>query len=127
MSSFLFCTGGYRDDLKNLDCLNLCMKESNRLYPSAPYIQRHLDQNIAVEGRTIPKGTLVIVDIANLHRHPDVWDRPDEFLPERFRPESIRDKDAFSYVPFSAGPRNCIGQSFAVNEQRVLAGRILQR
>ncbi|BFZ12157.1 hypothetical protein BsWGS_15196 [Bradybaena similaris] len=114
-------------DLTSLQTLQLCIKESMRLYPSVPFIQRELTQPTEIEGKLIPPGTFITVAIVNLHRNSLVWEAPDEFRPERFLPENLASMDSFSFVPFSAGPRNCIGQNFALNEEKVLVSRILHR
>ncbi|BFZ12158.1 hypothetical protein BsWGS_15197 [Bradybaena similaris] len=114
-------------DLTSLQTLQLCIKESMRLYPPVPFVQRELTQPTAIEGKLIPPGTLITVAVINLHRNSLVWEAPDEFRPERFLPENLASMDSFSYLPFSAGPRNCIGQNFALNEEKVLFSRILHR
>ncbi|XP_005105974.1 cytochrome P450 4A24 [Aplysia californica] len=114
-------------DLPELPTLAICIKEALRLYPPVPFIQRVLHEPIEVEGKTIHAGCQVTVPIIHLHRNPEVWDRPDEFWPERFLPENMKDLQHFSYIPFSAGSRNCIGQNFALNEEKVLIARMLRR
>ena len=58
----------------------------------------------------MPEGCTVIVTPMGLHRNPDVWEDPDTFDPDRFLSDSNTKKNPFAYVPFSAGPRNCIGK-----------------
>ncbi|XP_063447863.1 cytochrome P450 4B1-like [Mytilus trossulus] len=70
---------------------------------------------------------LTILGIHSGHHHPDVWEDPWEFKPERFEGSIQRDMDPYSFTPFSAGPRNCIGQSFAQSEEKVLIARIINR
>uniref|UniRef100_A0A0B7BI40 Cytochrome P450 n=1 Tax=Arion vulgaris TaxID=1028688 RepID=A0A0B7BI40_9EUPU len=114
-------------DLAKLNTLQICIKEAMRLYPPVPFIQRTLNEPIELDGRLIPAGINITIAIIHLHRNPLVWDAPDEFRPDRFLPENMKDKDSFSFTPFSAGSRNCIGQNFALNEEKVLIGRIFQR
>ncbi|KAK3708215.1 hypothetical protein RRG08_023624 [Elysia crispata] len=114
-------------DLSELPILALCLKEAMRLYPPVPFIQRELTEETIIDGHMIPKGTLVTVSIVHLHVNPTVWEDRDEFRPERFTWEEMKGRDSFSYVPFSAGPRNCIGQHFAVHEIKVLTSRILRK
>lgn len=57
----------------------------------------------------IPAGTNIAAHLFEVHRNPKIWPRPDVYDPDRFLPERIKDRHPFSYVPFSAGPRNCIG------------------
>jgi len=62
------------------------------------------------EGYLAPKGTTLAILTVGLHRNPDVWPAPLEFNPDRFLPENSQGRHPFAYVPFSAGPRNCIGR-----------------
>ncbi|GFR69140.1 cytochrome P450 [Elysia marginata] len=114
-------------DLSKLKTLALCLKESMRLYPPVPFIQRELIDDTDIDGHVFPKGTLVTIAIMHLHTNPTVWEDRDEFKPERFLPEQTKDRDTFSYVPFSAGPRNCIGQHFAIDEIKILVSRIMRK
>ncbi|CAG5126234.1 unnamed protein product [Candidula unifasciata] len=101
-------------DLANLQTLQLCIKESLRLYPPVPFTMRELTQPTEIDGKTIPPGTLITTAIVNLHRNSLVWQDPDVFWPERFLPENLKDVDSFSF-------------NFALNEEKVLIARILHR
>jgi cytochrome P450 len=91
-------------------------EESMRLYPPAPSLNRAALGDDEVGGVTIPKGATVLVMPWILHRHQRLWDRPDEFVPERFLPGAREAIDRYQYLPFGAGPRVCIGQYFAMQE-----------
>lgn len=116
-----------RADVSELKTLSLCIKEAMRLYPPVPFIQRRLQEDTVIEGKKIPRGTNITIAIVHLHRNPDVWDYPDEFHPERFEIENTKGRDSFAFTPFSAGSRNCIGQNFALIEEKIIIARILQR
>jgi cytochrome P450 len=105
-----------------------CVREAMRLYPSVPMLGRRLTEDTEIGGIVMPRGTVVNVIPFVLHRNPAVWDRPEEYLPERFlEGGSAADMDPFAFVPFSAGPRNCVGMKFASAEMRVAVASILHR
>ncbi len=91
------------------------IKEILRLYPPAWAMSREAIEDTHLAGYEIPTGTTVFLSIYALQRHPDFWDRPLEFLPERWLDKSLR-MDA--YFPFGAGARKCIGDHFAMMEMR---------
>ncbi|XP_054930709.2 cytochrome P450 4c3-like isoform X2 [Dermacentor andersoni] len=101
-------------------------EESQRLYPSVPFITRTCEQDVMIAGRKLPKGADIQVGIYNLHRDPEVFPKPEEFIPDRFLPENVKGRHPFAFVPFSAGPRNCIGQRFAMMEEKVVIANILR-
>nr|KAG5700596.1 hypothetical protein BaRGS_015392 [Batillaria attramentaria] len=73
----------------------------------------------------IPKGVMTDIPLYQLHNNPHVWKEPEKFCPERFEKSVFADRDPYVYVPFSAGPRNCIGQNFAMNEIKTMVARIV--
>jgi len=110
--------------MKYLDC---CIKESLRMYQSVPIISRQLGEDVEVGGHVIPARTNVILPKFILHRDPQTFPNPNIFDPERFSLENQQDRHAYSYVPFSAGPRNCIGQKFATMEEKVIVSSVLRK
>uniref|UniRef100_A0A182Q961 Cytochrome P450 n=1 Tax=Anopheles farauti TaxID=69004 RepID=A0A182Q961_9DIPT len=106
-------------DLQRLHYLELVIKETLRLYPSVPIIARKSTAEVTLGGKTIPAGTTVIVGVYQMGRDERHFPEPLEFRPERFTTETSVDRaNPYRYVPFSAGPRNCIGQKFAMNEMK---------
>ena len=89
--------------------------ESMRLYPPAWITDRENLEDDTLAGFHIRKDTLIGVSFYELHRHPDYWERPNDFIPERFLGEEKK-KTAGIYYPFGAGPRLCIGLGFAIYE-----------
>jgi cytochrome P450 family 4 subfamily B polypeptide 1 len=116
------------DDLTKdsaLQYLTMCLKESMRLFPPVPVIGRRLTKDTDFAGKTMPPDSRILLIIYALHRHPDMWDNPEEYDPERFSRENEDKIPPFAYVPFSAGSRNCIGKHFALNEERCILAKIL--
>ncbi|GIX66982.1 cytochrome P450 4V2 [Caerostris extrusa] len=111
------------NELKYLDCV---LKESNRLYPPAAAFGRKISEEISICGYTIPKRTTVIVAPFFVHRDEDVFPDPEKFDPERFLPENSLHIPECAYIPFSAGPRDCIGRVFAEMEVKILVCHILR-
>ncbi|XP_036026726.1 cytochrome P450 4F4 isoform X2 [Onychomys torridus] len=116
------------DDLAQLPFLTMCIKESLRLHPPVTVISRCCTQDISLpDGRVIPKGVICIINIFATHHNPTVWPDPEVYDPFRFDPENIKDRSPLAFIPFSAGPRNCIGQTFAMNEMKVALALTLLR
>ncbi|XP_013360518.1 PREDICTED: leukotriene-B4 omega-hydroxylase 3-like [Chinchilla lanigera] len=116
------------DDLTQLPFLTMCLKESLRLHPPITSISRCCTQDIVLpDGRVIPKGVICLISIFGLHHNPAVWPDPEVYDPFRFDPENIKDRSPLAFIPFSAGPRNCIGQTFAMAEMKVVLALTLLR
>jgi cytochrome P450 len=78
-------------------------------------------------GYAIPQGSLVILNPYITHRLPAHWENPEGFDPDRFLPERSQDQARFAYFPFGGGPRQCIGNSFAIMEGVILLATLAQR
>ncbi|XP_069333351.1 cytochrome P450 4F2-like [Eulemur rufifrons] len=116
------------DDLAQLPFLTMCIKESLRLHPPAPMISRCCTQDIVLpDGRVIPKGVICLISIFGTHHNPAVWPDPEVYDPSRFDPENVKQRSPLAFIPFSAGPRNCIGQTFAMTEMKVVLALTLLR
>merc|ERR1711892_675591 len=114
-------------DLSSMKYIECCLKEALRLYQSVPMMSRLLGEDIEVEGHIIPAYTNAVMVSFLLHRDPKAFPNPDQFDPERFSMENTQKRHPYSYVPFSAGPRNCIGQKFAMMEEKVMVSYVLRR
>ncbi|XP_046861686.1 cytochrome P450 4V2-like isoform X2 [Xenia sp. Carnegie-2017] len=114
------------DQLKNLIYVECAIKEALRLFPSVPLLGREVTHDCKLGEYDIPKGCNVFVAPMALHLHPNVWKDPLIFNPDRFLPGRNHGRNPFAYVPFSAGPRNCIGQKFALMEEKIVVAAILR-
>ncbi|XP_062594490.1 cytochrome P450 4V2-like isoform X2 [Saccostrea cucullata] len=114
------------NDLKEMRYLECCIKEALRLFPSVPFFGRKLTEDCRFDEYEIPKGTTVIITPPGLHRDTRYFPDPEKFDPDRFSPENSLKRHPYSYVPFSAGPRNCIGQKFALLEEKVMLSNIFR-
>lgn len=100
------------DSLKQLQYTEMVVKETLRLYPVAPVLIRQSAGESKIEGVRIPKGNLFAIHVFNMHRRGDLWGADaDRFVPERFAPERAKEVHPFAFLAFSAGSRNCIGNS----------------
>ncbi|XP_018324991.1 cytochrome P450 4C1-like isoform X2 [Agrilus planipennis] len=114
-------------DLQGLSYMEMFIKESLRLYPSVPFISRRLVEPVTTpSGYYLPRDTEVNVHIMDLHLNEKLWPDPYRFDPDRFLPEATKHRHPFAYIPFSAGPRNCIGQKFAMLEMKALLAGVVR-
>lgn len=110
----------------NLPWTRAVLEETMRLFPSAPTMARTALADDEVGGQKIKAGATVIISPWILQRHKLLWDQPDAFKPERFLPENRKAVDRYAYIPFSAGPRVCIGAAFAIQEAMIALAAILR-
>ena len=97
------------------------------MYPVATSVSKTSQKQMVIDGHVIPKGSMLNIGIYQAHYLEEFWPEPDRFDPYRFSPENIDKIDPFSYLPFSAGARNCIGQKFALQEIQIVLALILRK
>jgi cytochrome P450 len=103
------------------------LQESLRLYPPGWLFTRRTVQSDELGGYPIAPRTDVFISPYTLHRHPDHWSAPEEFKPQRFAGVDAKERHRFAYIPFSVGPRHCIGENMALFEMLVHMSRMTRR
>jgi len=122
-------TAGSSLQLEHIDSLQYTKQvtqEAMRLYPPAPLIAREARRDVRIGTEAVRPGTVVYVPVYAVHRHAELWDRPDVFDPTRFEPDAVKARDRYAYLPFGAGLRVCIGMSFAQMETTAVLAVLLE-
>lgn len=121
---------GY-EDIKNLKFLTRCINESMRLYPHPPVLIRRAQVADMLPGDyKVDAGQDIMISVYNIHHSSQVWERAEDFMPERFDldgPIPNETNTDFRYIPFSGGPRKCVGDQFAMLEAVVALTIFLQK
>jgi cytochrome P450 len=104
------------EHINRLTIVTQVLKEAMRLYPPAPVLTRITTEALEIGGKRLEAGSLVVMPIFAIHRHRRLWQDPDRFDPDRFAPEHEQQHARYQFMPFGAGPRICIGASFAMIE-----------
>lgn len=115
------------EDLPRLEYTSAVIKETMRLYPPAYVLARRATEDVVIGGFDVPRGSEVIVWTYFTHRDPLVYPEPEQFRPERFFGEDEARIPKCAYVPFGAGPRACIGKTFAMAEAVVALASIARQ
>lgn len=102
-------------------------KESLRLYPPIYAFGRQAIEDVEVGDYLVPKGTVLLISPYVVHHRRDLWPDPERFDPDRFTPEAEAARPRLAFLPFSAGPRTCIGNHFALMEGPIVLATLLQR
>ncbi|XP_074533734.1 thromboxane-A synthase [Halichoeres trimaculatus] len=114
-------------NVQELRYLDLVISEALRLYPPGFRFAREIDHDCTVNGQFLPKGLTIEIPAGFLHYDPEHWPEPEKFIPERFTPEAKAGRHPFVYLPFGAGPRNCVGMRLAQLEIKMALVRLFQR
>jgi cytochrome P450 len=112
--------------VERLGTVQQVLNESLRLFPTAPVIVRDIVEDVELEGVRIPAGTVGLIPIYAIHRHHNYWEDPNRFDPNRFTPENRAKMTRFQFLPFGAGPRICLGASFAMIEATIMLATFIR-
>jgi cytochrome P450 len=121
---------GRRATMADLPALPYCLqvfKEAMRLFPPIYVFGRQAIADVRVGAYDLRRGTIVIVSPYALHHRPELWPDPERFDPSRFEPAAEEARHRQAYIPFSAGPRTCIGNHFALMEGPIVLATLLAR
>jgi cytochrome P450 len=116
--------------VEHLDALpytRMVIQEAMRLYPPVFGFTRFTIDSDEISGYSIPANSVVFLSAYCTHRHPAFWEKPEMFDPERFTPERSAGRPRFAYFPFGGGPRQCIGNAFAMMEAQLVLATVAQR
>ena len=101
------------------------VQESMRIFPPVAMVVRQSTRDLKIGGELVATGDNVFVPIYAIHRHKTLWNDPEVFDPNRFAPEAVKARHRWSYLPFGAGPRICIGMGFALLEAVAILAALL--
>ncbi len=115
------------EDLPQLHYTRMILEEAIRLYPVAWLLMRRAIQDDEIDGYHIPANSSILWTPYVTHRHPDFWEKPEQFYPEHFSPACLAKRPRHAYLPFGSGPRTCIGNTFAMTETQLVLATIAQQ
>ncbi|XP_023227356.1 cytochrome P450 4C1-like [Centruroides sculpturatus] len=115
------------EDLHEMKYLECVIKETMRLYPTVPVFSRKIKKSIRLGDKEFSKDWIFVVSIFNLHRNPNIFKNPNVFDPDRFLPENLSKRPPYAYIPFSAGPRMCLGNRSAMIKIKLILATILRK
>ncbi|XP_037041326.1 cytochrome P450 4C1-like isoform X1 [Bradysia coprophila] len=115
------------EKLSRLPYLEMIVKEAMRLYPVAPFLSRKCSGDTQITDCVIPEDTVIILSVYHLHRNKEIWGpNADSFDPENFLPERMAKRHSCCYLPFSSGPRNCLGMKYAYLSMKTMLSALLR-
>ncbi|MBX7241626.1 MAG: cytochrome P450 [Bacteroidia bacterium] len=108
------------EDFMRLQYPSMVIYESMRMYPPVWLLDRSATKEDVLMGYDVAPDTNMLLPFFVLYRHPDFWENPNEFVPERFMPEEVEKRHKYLYLPFGAGARNCIGNHLVMIESIII-------
>lgn len=115
------------DIAQDIDYLDCVVNESLRLCPPIFQMNRSCHEDHDIEGIHIPAGMEVIIPTFAIHHDPEAWPNPEKFDPDRFREKNEGTRHSYQFLPFGAGPRNCIAMRFALMEIKIALAKVLMK
>ena len=114
-----------REEMAKLPLLDAVFQEAMRLFPPAPVLMRRTVAPVTLGGVVLGRGATITIPIYVVHRHRRLWAEPLRFEPSQFSAEAKATRHRCAYMPFGAGPRTCIGASFAITEGKTILATLL--
>lgn len=101
--------------------------EALRKYPPLATLSRTVRNDYAIDGSSlyIPRDSSVLIPVYGIHHDPEIYPNPDRYDPDRFEADAVRTRHPFAFIPFGAGPRNCIGMRFGMMVARLTLAKVL--
>nr|ANW46746.1 cytochrome P450 CYP4G102 [Locusta migratoria] len=115
-------------DTLEMKYLERCILETLRMFPPVPIIARQLHEELKLASTdvTLPSGCTVVVGTYKIHHREDIYPNPEVFNPDNFIPEKTADRHYYAFIPFSAGPRSCVGRKYAMLKLKIILSTILR-
>lgn len=114
-------------DIKSMDLIRNVFRETLRLYPPVGFFARQATVKQKMRDKIVPANASIVIAPWLIHRHRELWERPDEFDPDRYRSDSAKESLKCAYLPFGLGPRVCMGASFALQEASLILATLVRR
>ncbi|XP_011690280.1 PREDICTED: cytochrome P450 4C1-like isoform X2 [Wasmannia auropunctata] len=114
------------DDIQHMHYLDRVIKETMRLFPAIPITGRQLTKDMKIGKSILPKNSNIIISFIRMNRNEEYWPNPLKFDPDRFLPERIKNHHSYYHIPFSDGPRNCIGAKYAMISMKVILATLVR-
>ncbi|CAG9770374.1 unnamed protein product [Ceutorhynchus assimilis] len=116
----------YFEDLPYLKYTERAILETMRILPVTPFLGRKASADTDIGTKLIPEGTNIFVSVFDLHRNEKYWPEPLKYDPDRFLPDEVAKREPYAFIPFSGGPRNCIGKTYALMLMKTCAANVVR-